>query len=60
MEEGIKKFFRQFAFSMYVGDEHRLDDITEDELYEHFRHATNSASQVSPRRGMITQGGAFV
>ena len=30
MEEGIAKFFKQFASSMYVGDEHRLDDITED------------------------------
>ena len=31
---------------MYVGDEHRLDDMTEDELYEHFRNASNSAAAI--------------
>ena len=44
MEEGITKFFKQFASSMYVGDEHRLDDITKEELYDHFRHASNSVA----------------
>ena len=44
VEEGITKFFGQLASSMYVGDQHHLDDITEDELYDHFRHATNSAA----------------
>ena len=44
VEKGIAKFFKQFASSMYVGDEHLRDDITEDELYEHFRNASNSAA----------------
>ena len=29
---------------MYVGEKYHLDDITEGELYNHFRYATNSAA----------------
>jgi len=44
VEKGITKFFGQFASSMYVGDQHHLDDIIEDELLDHFRHASSSAA----------------
>ena len=44
MEKGIAKFFDQFASGMYYWDQYQLDDSTEDDVYNHFKHATKSAA----------------
>ena len=44
IEQGINNFFKQYASSMCVGPQQQLEDITGDELYDHFRNASNSAA----------------